>query len=174
MSVDFCHLWPEIQNTPIQHHRHRHSPLWGWVRTVERILELNNISVFLFQLPVMLHVILHQLSQGGKLLPAVKVVVVSCVLDLNVGDGSISPAEGSQTLWGNVCLQGREQTPTGSATRVSSFNAYTDLSYGAHLHIRVLNSTIISVIIHKVHACEDITSCEIKRTYHEHLTLLQS
>lgn len=46
----------------------------------------------------MLHVILHQLSQGGKLLPAVKVVVVSCVLDLNVGDGSISPAEESQTL----------------------------------------------------------------------------
>ncbi len=70
-----------------------HSPFRGGVRTVEWILELNDVSVFLFQLPVMLHVILHQLSQSGKLLPAVKVVVVSCVLDLNVGDGSISSAE---------------------------------------------------------------------------------
>lgn len=40
----------------------------------------------------MLHVILHQLCQGGKLLPTVEVIVVSRVLDLNVGDGSISPA----------------------------------------------------------------------------------
>lgn len=42
---------------------------------------------------MMLHVVLHQLSKSGKLLPAIEVVVVSCVLDLNVGDGSISPAE---------------------------------------------------------------------------------
>lgn len=44
----------------------------------------------------MLHVILHQLRQGGKLLPAVEVVVVSRVLDLNVGDGSISPATNTE------------------------------------------------------------------------------
>lgn len=85
-----------------------HSPLWGGVRTVEWILELNNISVFLFQLPMMLHVILHQLCQSGKLLPAVKVVVVSCVLDLNVGDGSISPAEKAQSF--------RETSPSGAQT----------------------------------------------------------
>ena len=71
---------------------HEHSPLRRWVRAVEWILELNDVSILLFQLPMMLHVILHQLCQRGKLLSTIKVIVVPCVLDLNVGDGSISPA----------------------------------------------------------------------------------
>lgn len=75
-----------------------HSPLGGGVRTVEGILELNNVSVFLFELPMMLHVILHQLCQSGKLLPTIKVIVVSCVLDFNMGDGSISPAQKSTNV----------------------------------------------------------------------------
>lgn len=45
---------------------------------------------------MMLHVILHQLCQGGKLLSTVKVIVISCVLDFNVGDGTISPAQGKK------------------------------------------------------------------------------
>lgn len=77
---------------PYLKHPTSSSPLGGGVRTVEGVLELNHISVFLFQLPVMLHVILDQLCQSGKLLPTIKVIVVSCVLDFNVGDGSISPA----------------------------------------------------------------------------------
>lgn len=69
------------------------SPLRGRVGAVERVLELNDVPIFLLQLPVMLHVILHQLCQGGKLLSAVKVIVISRVLDFNVGDGAVSPAQ---------------------------------------------------------------------------------
>lgn len=72
------------------------SPLRGRVGAVEWVLELNDVPIFLLQLPVMLHVILHQLCQGGKLLSAIKVVVISCVLDFNVGDGTISPARGKK------------------------------------------------------------------------------
>lgn len=36
------------------------------------------------------HVILDQLSQCGKLLSPVEVIVVTCVLDLDVGDSSSS------------------------------------------------------------------------------------
>lgn len=56
----------------------------------------------------MLHVILHQLCQGGKLLPTVEVVVVPRVLDLNVGDGSISPATNTETEHEHL----REVVPT--------------------------------------------------------------
>ncbi len=69
------------------------SPLRSGIGTVERVFQLNDISVFLFQLSVMFHVILYQLSQGGKLLSTVQVIIVSRVLDLNVGDGAISPCE---------------------------------------------------------------------------------
>lgn len=44
----------------------------------------------------MLHVILHQLCQGGKLLPAIEVIVVPRVLDFNVGDSSISPVSNTK------------------------------------------------------------------------------
>lgn len=69
------------------------SPLRSGIGTVERVFQLNDVSVFLFQLSVMFHVILHQLSQGGKLLSTVQVIIVSSVLDLNVGDGAISPRD---------------------------------------------------------------------------------
>lgn len=71
----------------------RRSPLRGGVCTVERVLEFDDVSVLLLQLPVMLHVILDQLRQRGELLPAVQVVEVARVLDLDVGDGAISPEE---------------------------------------------------------------------------------
>lgn len=73
--------------------RGANSPLRGRVGAVERVLELNDVPVLLLQLPVVLHVILHQLCQGGKLLSAVKVIVISRVLDFNVGDGTVSPAQ---------------------------------------------------------------------------------
>lgn len=38
----------------------------------------------------MFHVILHQLSQSGKLLPSIQVIVIASVLNLDVGDSSIS------------------------------------------------------------------------------------
>lgn len=71
----------------------RRSPLRRGVGTVERVLELDDVAVLLLQLPVMLHVILHQLRQRGELLPAVQVVEVARVLDLDVGDGAISPGK---------------------------------------------------------------------------------
>lgn len=45
---------------------------------------------------MMLHVILHQLCQGGKFLSTIQVVVISCVLDFNVGDSAISPVQGGK------------------------------------------------------------------------------
>lgn len=69
------------------------SPLRSGIGTVERVFQLNDVSVFLFQLSMMFHVILHQLSQRGKLLSTVQVIIISRVLDLNVGDGAISPSE---------------------------------------------------------------------------------
>ncbi len=78
------------------------SPLRSGIGTVERVFQLNDISVFLFQLSVMFHVILHQLSQGGKLLSTVQVIIVSRVLDLNVSDGAISPRE--EKSFNSVCI----------------------------------------------------------------------
>lgn len=64
---------------------------------------------------MMLHVILHQLCQSGKLLPTIEVIVVSCVLDFNMGDGSISPAEKSAIVYRKVRDKNKHrQTPAGS------------------------------------------------------------
>lgn len=102
-SETSCQPFIQEQNYKIQCCR---SPLWCGISTVEWILELNNISILLLQLPMMLHVILHQLCKSGKLLPSVQVVVVSCVLDLDVGDGSISSAE--KQLFRDVLPSGAE------------------------------------------------------------------
>lgn len=71
------------------------SPLRGGVSTVEGVFELDDISILLLELAVVLHVVLNQLSQGGKLLPPVQVIVIPCVLDLNVGDSSVTSAQGN-------------------------------------------------------------------------------
>lgn len=74
------------------------SPLRGGVSTVEGVFELDDVSVLLLELAVVLHVVLNQLSQGGKLLPPVQVIVIPCVLDLNVGNRSVPPAQGNTGL----------------------------------------------------------------------------
>ena len=56
------------------------------------IFELDNFSIFPFELPLMLHVILHQVRQCGELLPS-NIVGLSCFLDLNVSDCSIMPVK---------------------------------------------------------------------------------
>lgn len=65
-------------------------PFWRGISTVEGIFQLYDISILLLELPMVLHVILDQLSQCGKLLSPVEVIVVTCVLDLDVGDSSSS------------------------------------------------------------------------------------
>ena len=56
-------------------------PLSGGVCAVEGVLELDGVvAVPLLQLAVVLHVELHQLRQGGKLLAPVQVVEVASVL----------------------------------------------------------------------------------------------
>ena len=66
-------------------------PLRCGVLAVEGVLELNDVAVPLAQQVVLLGVVLHQLGQRGKLLPAIQIVVVPRVLDLNVGDLIITP-----------------------------------------------------------------------------------
>lgn len=61
------------------------APFGGGVLAVEWVLELNNMAVPLTQEILLFSVILHKLGQCGKLLAAVQVVVVTRVLDLNVG-----------------------------------------------------------------------------------------
>lgn len=83
------------------------SPLRRRVGAVERILELYDVAVLLLELPVVLHVVLHQLGQRGKLLAAIQVVVVARVLDLDVGDGAIPPARGAHLVKGWAKSEGR-------------------------------------------------------------------
>lgn len=61
------------------------APLRGGVLAVEWVLEFDDMPVPLAQEILLFGVILHQLGQRGKLLAAVQVVVVTRVLDLNVG-----------------------------------------------------------------------------------------
>ena len=56
-------------------------------------LEHDDVAAFFLELVLVLHVVLDQLSQGGKLLSSIQVVEVPCVLDLDVGDLSIPPEE---------------------------------------------------------------------------------
>jgi len=57
-----------------------HQPLLGRISTQQREFEVDRgISSTLQYAPV-LQVVLHQLSQGGKLLTPVEVIVVTCVL----------------------------------------------------------------------------------------------
>lgn len=61
-----------------------HAPLCGGVRAVHGILELNDCPVLVLQDAVLRRVVVHQLGQGGELLPAVQVVEVAGVLDADV------------------------------------------------------------------------------------------
>ena len=59
---------------------------------VERILELNDHSTPLPQGTRVFPVVAHQLSQGGKLLTSIQVIVVASILDLDVGYLLSTPA----------------------------------------------------------------------------------
>ena len=48
---------------------------------------------------MVLHVVLHQLGQRGKLLSPVQVIIVPCVLDLDVGDSAVPPREKNITMF---------------------------------------------------------------------------
>lgn len=74
------------------------APFRGGVLAVEWVLELNNMAVPLTQEILLFSVILHQLGKRSKLLAAVQVVVVTRVLDLNVGH-LIVPSEQEKPQW---------------------------------------------------------------------------
>lgn len=61
-----------------------HRPLRGGVGAVEGVFELDNGAVLVLQDAILRRVVLHQLRQGGKLLPAIQVVEVSRILDPDV------------------------------------------------------------------------------------------
>lgn len=63
-----------------------HAPLCGGVRAVQGILELDDCPVPVLQDAILRRVVVHQLGQGGKLLPAVQVVEVAGVLDADVSN----------------------------------------------------------------------------------------
>lgn len=59
-------------------------PLCGWICRVEGVLQFYWLSMFFFQLTLVLHVMLHQFCQRCKLLSTIQVIEISCVLNLNV------------------------------------------------------------------------------------------
>lgn len=62
-----------------------HRPLCGGVGAVERVLELDDGAVLVLQDAIFCRVVFHQLRQRGKLLSTIQVVVVTGVLDPDVG-----------------------------------------------------------------------------------------
>lgn len=71
-------------------------PLRGRVLAVQGVFQLDDIAVLLPQQPLLLSVVLHQLCEGGKLLPSIQVIVIPCVLDLNVRHLIVPPGEERQ------------------------------------------------------------------------------
>lgn len=61
------------------------SPLTGGVRTVERVLEVDDGAIAVLQDALLLCVVLHQLRERCELLPSIQVIEVPRVLDPNVG-----------------------------------------------------------------------------------------
>lgn len=96
----------------------------------------------------MLHVILHQLCQGGKLFPTIQVVVVSCVLDFNVGDGSISPVTNRKRKHEHLqkCCQDQNCTLHISHVSVCSFAALESHA-GAYLGFILVLSKLKSKLL---------------------------
>lgn len=74
-----------------------HRPLSGGVGAVEGVFKLDDGAVLVLQDAVLSRVVLHQLWQGGKLLSAIQVVEVSCVLDPDVGHQLAHPEEIKQS-----------------------------------------------------------------------------
>lgn len=72
-------------------------PLCGGVRAVEGVFKLNDGAVLVLQNAVLRRVVLHQLWQGGKLLPSIQVVIVSRVLDADVGHCLAHPEKKQQS-----------------------------------------------------------------------------
>lgn len=68
-------------------------PFCGRVLRVEGIFELYHHSIPLLQLPLVLHIILHQLSQGGKLFPSIEIIVLPIVLNLYMGHFRLPPVK---------------------------------------------------------------------------------
>ena len=69
-----------------------HPPFCSHLIVVERILELNDHSTLLPQGTRVFHIVAHQLSQGGKLLTSIQVIVVTSILDLDVSYLISTPA----------------------------------------------------------------------------------
>lgn len=67
------------------------APLRCGVLAVERIFKLNDVTIPLAQEVLLFSVILHQLGQCGELLASIQVIVVTSVLDLNVGHLILTP-----------------------------------------------------------------------------------
>ena len=79
-------------------------PLGGGVGRVERVLELDDLSVALSELALVLHVVLDELGQRGKLLPAVQVIVVARVLDLDVRHFPVTSAREKEVHYKSISL----------------------------------------------------------------------
>lgn len=72
------------------------APLRCGVLAVERIFKLNDVTIPLAQEVLLFSVILHQLGQCGELLASIQVIVVTSVLDLNVGHLIFTPDGGKK------------------------------------------------------------------------------
>ena len=76
--------------------RHSHSPFRRGVLAAQRVPELHRGPTTLSeQPPTLACVVLHQLGQCRELLPSIQIVVVTCVLDLDVGHLIVAPGRAS-------------------------------------------------------------------------------
>lgn len=83
-------------------------PLRRGVFAVEGVFQLDNVSIAFPQEVVLLGVVLDQFSQRGEFLPSVQVIIVPRVLDFNMGDLIVPPAQNKQ-MGHNREKAGREE-----------------------------------------------------------------
>ena len=81
-----------MKSTPVHQHflyiyiPFNELPFCGRVLRVDWIFEFNNVPIPLLQLTHVLHIILHEFSERGKLLTSIQIVEVSSILYLNVSN----------------------------------------------------------------------------------------
>ena len=64
---------------------------------IHRKLQFYNIPIAFLQLSHIFHIILHQFSQGGKLLSPIEIIKVTCVLYLDMGHFPFPPVKIKET-----------------------------------------------------------------------------
>ena len=76
----------------------RHLPFCGRVSWHQRTLQVDHLTASLLKFVWLLRVVLHQLSEGGKLLTPVQIIALARILNPDVGDALTPPEWCHSTL----------------------------------------------------------------------------